>query len=122
MPAYAKISLVTSVFHRSDVAFARAWSAAAPGFGGWRVSFDRDEAPELVSVLPPGAEEALFVITKGQRDVVLHQRRPSRNGALEELRRFDGLREAMLALCPLGEDALEAIHLGLERDFPRHGR
>jgi len=122
MPAYAKITLVTSVFHRSDIAFVRGWSAAAPGWGGWRVSLDREEAPEQVSVTPPGAEEPLFVVTKGARDVMLFRRRPSRGGALEEVERFDGLRDAVLKLCPISEDALEEIHTLLEREYPRHGR
>ena len=119
MPAFGKMSLVTPRFHPSDIAFVRAWSAAAPGFGGWHVSFDREEAPEQVAVAPPGAQEPVFVITRGPRDVVLHRRQ---DGALAELQRFDGLREAALALCPLADDALEAIQIGLERDFPRHRR
>lgn len=122
MPAYAKVALVTSVFHPSDIAFVNAWSGAAPGFGGWHVQLDRAEAPEQVSVIPPGAEEPLFVITKGPRDVTLHRRRPAHGGELVELQRYEGLREAVLALCPIDEDALEEIHLALERDYPRRGR
>jgi len=120
MPAYAKISLVTSVFHPSDIAFVRGWSAAAPGLGGWQVLLDRDDAPEMVSVLPPGAEAPVFVLTRGSRDVVLQRRRA--NGAVEEIGSFDGLREAVLALCPLGDEALEAINEGLEENFPRRDR
>jgi hypothetical protein len=122
MPAYARVSLVTPVFHPSDIAFVRGWSAAAPGLCGWQVSFDQEDAPEQVSVAPPGAEEPLFVITRAVREVVVYRRRPSRGGELEELQRFDGLREAVLALAPLTDDALETIHETLERDFPRRGR
>ena len=122
MPAYAKMSLVTSVFHPSDIAFVHSWSAVAPGYGGWHVRLDREEAPEQVSVLPPGAEEPPFVITKGPRDVALHRRRPGPEAGLEELQRFDNLRDAVLALCQISGEALEAIHTRLERDFPRRGR
>lgn len=119
MPAHAKVSLVTPVFHPSDIAFVRGWSAAAPGFGGWHVAFDDDAAPKLVSVTPPGADQPVFVITRVVREAVLHRRH---GGELVELQRFDGLREAALALCPLGDDTLEEIQVALEQDFPRHGR
>jgi hypothetical protein len=122
MPAYAKLSLVTSIFHPSDIAFARNWSEAAPGYDGWRVVLDRDEAPERVSILPPGAEETVFVVVRDTRDVILFRRRPAPSGELTELGRFDGLREAVLALCPLPDEALEEIHERLEIDFPRQGR
>jgi hypothetical protein len=122
MPAYAKLSLVSSIFHPSDIAFARCWSEAAPGYDGWRLAFDREEAPERVSVLPPGAEEPVFVVTRDARDVILFRRRPAPPGELAELGRFDGLREAVLALCPINDEALEEIHERLEIDFPRIGR
>jgi hypothetical protein len=122
MPAYAKVSLVTPIFHPSDIAFVHRWSEVAPGLGGWQVQLDREEEPEQVSVLPPGAEEPLFVITKGPRDVTVHRRRPLADGELVELKRFEGLRDAVLALCPIGDEALEEIHLALERDYPRNGR
>src|SRR5271155_5437909 len=104
MPAYARMSLVTAVFHPSDIAFARGWSAAAPGFGGWGVLVDSDEATEQVSVVPPGAFEPVFFIVRHGRDVVLQQRRP--NADPLEIGRFEGLRQAVLVLCPLDEEAL----------------
>ena len=122
MPAYTKVSLVTPVFHPSDIAFVQRWSAKAPGIGGWRVSFDREDAPEQVAVAPPGAEEPLYFITRAPREVVVHHRRPGQDGEMQEFQRFEGLRIAVLALCPLHEDALEEINTGLERDFPRRGR
>lgn len=122
MPAYTKVSLVTPVFHPSDIAFVRHWSALAPGRGGWRVTLDSDAKPELVSVTPPGAEAPLYMITKAPREVILHERRPGQGGEMAELERFEGLRDAVLALCALGGDALEQIHVTLERDFPRRDR
>ena len=122
MPAYAKVRLVTPVFHPSDIAFLHGWSRAAPGHGGWRIEVDDERSPERVGVMPPGAEEALFVIRREAHETVLFRRRPARNGELEEIARFDGLRDALLALCPLPDEALEDIHLDLERSFPRRRR
>ncbi len=120
MPAYAKVSLVSSVFHPSDIAFARRWSEAAPGIGGWGLRLDREERAEEVLVLPPGADAPVFRIVRPGRRVLLQKLRP--DAEPEEIGVFDGLREAVLALCPLGDDALEAIHERLETDFPRRDR
>ncbi len=120
MPAFRKIGVVSSVFHPSDIAFARFWSAAAPGFGGWKLALDHEAAPERVSVVPPGAVEPVFVVTRGPRDVRLHRLRPG--GEPEEIASVPGLREAVLTLCPIDDDALEAIHTSLEEIFPRKDR
>jgi hypothetical protein len=120
MPAYAKISLVSSVFHPSDIAFARGWSEAAPGFGGWNLVMDSEDAPERVSVVPPGADDPVFVITRGPRDVRLQRLRPGAEP--EEIGSLPGLREALLMLCALTEDALLDIHERLEEGFPRRER
>jgi hypothetical protein len=122
MAAYAKVRLVTPVFHPSDIAFVRGWSRAAPGFGGWRVQLDDEDAPERVAVVPPGSEEARFVIRRDVRETVLARCPPAQGDELQEVGRFDSLREAVLALCPITDEALEDIHLDLERSFPRHGR
>jgi hypothetical protein len=123
MPAYAKLKLVTPVFHPSDIAFARGWSRLAQGIGGWTVVLDNETAPEQVSVIPPGVAEPAFFITRQGREAVLERRRPvGDDDEVVEAGRFEGLREAILALCPLDDDALEEIQLGLERQFPRHDR
>jgi hypothetical protein len=117
MPAYGKISIVSSVFHPSDIEFARGWSAAAPGFGGWTLVLDREDAPQSVSVVPPGADDPAFVMTRGPRDVRLQRLRPGAEP--EDIGTRPGLREALLMLCPLTEDALVEIHERLEEEFPR---
>ncbi len=122
MPAFGRMSLVTPVYQASDIAFVRARSAAAPGFGGWRVAFDPEGAPEQVLVTPPGSEEPRFVVTRAPREVVLHRIRPERNGEQEEIERFEGVRQAVLVLCPIGAEVVEQINEALERDFPRRGR
>lgn len=120
MPAYAKVTLVTSVFHPSDIAFLRRWSDAAPGIDGWRVRLDREEKATEIVVLPPGAEAPVFRLIRPGRDVLLQKLRP--NTEPDEIGHFDGLREAILTLCPLGDEALEAIHEALEAEFPRRNR
>ncbi len=120
MAAYAKVKLVTSVFHPSDMAFARGWGTAAPGLGGWGLVFDNDAGATEVSILPPGAEAPAFVITRGATDVTLHRRRAS--GDREEIDTFNGLREALLTLCPLSEESLVEIQDALEEAFPRRLR
>jgi hypothetical protein len=44
------------------------------------------------------------------------------DGEVVEAGRFDGLREAVLAVCPIDDESLEEIQLDLERRFPRHDR
>jgi hypothetical protein len=123
MPAYAKLRLVTSIFHASDIAFARAWSRVAPGIGGWTMLLDNDAAPGQVSVIPPGLPQPVFFITRRGRDVVLERRRAmGDDDEVVEAGRFEGLRDAVLALCPIDDDALEQIQLGLEVQFPRVNR
>ena len=117
MPAYAKVSLVTPTFHPSDVAFAISWSNSAPGFGNWRVSFDKPIGAEFISIVPPGCDDPVFFIFRSGGDVVLERQPPG--GARGEVGRFKGLRDALIRLCPLDEDALEEILVSLERDFPR---
>lgn len=123
VPAYGKIALVTSVFHPSDVAFARGWSRLAPGIDGWRLELDRENGTEQVGVLPPGAEQAVFIIRRdGVRTVM--ERRFIRAG--EEcfvlIGEYDNLRRAVQALCPLPDEALQEIHEELEIAFPRNRR
>ncbi len=120
MPAYAKVTLVSPVFHPSDIAFARGWSAAAPGIGGWGIVLDNEKAAERVSVVPPGSEAPVFDITRAVRDVLVRRRHAGAES--EEIGSFEGLREALLALCPLADEALEEIHDGLEETFPRRDR
>ena len=120
MAAYAKVKLVTSVFHASDISFARGWSEAAPGYGGWNLALEDETSASEVGILPPGVETPAFVVTRGATDVTLYHRRP--NGDREEIGVYTGLREALLTLCPLDEDALVDIQDALEEAFPRRTR
>ena len=123
MPAYGKISLVTSLFHPSDVAFARGWSRRAPGIDGWRIVLDREEAAQQVNVLPPGAEDPVFVITRPTVHVQVERRvRDGGEERLELVGEYPNLRAAVQALCPISEDDLQEIHEELERSFPRTRR
>ncbi len=123
MPAYAKIALVTSVFHASDIAFVRGWSARAPGIDGWRVTYDKPDAPECVMIAPPGADGPVFFLSRRAAKTVLERRPPGRpDEELTEIGSYDTLRLAVQALCKLDGDALQEIHEQLERDFPRGRR
>lgn len=117
MPAFAKISLVSSVFHPSDVAFVMAWSRAAVGYDGWRVELDRPGGVEEIRVTPPGAEVPVFFLSRLVGEVLL-ERQPI-GGRRVEAARFANVREAVQALCPLDDDAVEQVHIELERQFPR---
>ena len=117
MPAFGKLSLVTPVFHPSDIAFAVYWSKSAPGWGGWKVLVDNEDTPETVAVAPPGLDEPVFFLHREVNEVVMHLEPPG--GDRSEAARFANLREAVVALCPLSDEALEDVQLALERDFPR---
>lgn len=117
MPAFAKISLVSSVFHPADVAFVLAWSNAAVGLDGWRVELDQPGAPEEIRVIPPGADVPVFFLSRMVGEILLERR--SASGERREVTHFANAREAVLALCPLDDAAVEQIHIDLEHLFPR---
>lgn len=123
MPAYGKLVLVTSVFHPSDVAFARGWSRRAPGIDGWRVLLDREVGTERVSIIPPGADEPVFIVTRpGVRTVLERRVGGPGEDRMVLIGEFDNLRQAVQALCPLHDDHLQEIHEELEIAFPRARR
>jgi hypothetical protein len=109
--------LVSTVFHPSDIGFAVNWGGVAPGWGGWKVMVDKEEDPEVVAIAPPGLEDPIFFLHRDVNEVVLAHEPPGADRA--EVARFANLREALLNLCPVSDEALEEIHLALERDFPR---
>lgn len=120
VPAYGKIALVSSLFHPSDVAFAARWSERAPGLDGWRVRMEPQAEPQRIHVLPPGAQEPVFLITRPSVRVVL-ERRVVIDGeeSFSTVGDYDNLRLAVQALCPLNEDDLQQINEELEIRFPR---
>lgn len=123
MPAYGKITLVTTQFHPSDVAFARGWSRHAPGIDGWRLLVDREDGTERVSVVPPGAQEPVFIITHPAVNVLVERRVNGEGGDhFAAVGEFPNLRMAVQALCPISEDDLQEIHEELEIAFPRRAR
>jgi len=117
MPAFGKVSLVSSVFHPSDIAFAVAWGESAPGWGGWKVMVDKEQNPEIVAVAPPGMDDPVFFLRRDVGNVVLEHEPP--NAERAEAGRYPSLRNALQALCPLDDAALEEIHVELERAYPR---
>jgi hypothetical protein len=74
-------------------------------------------------VIPPAGSEGAFHITRRGRDVVLERRQANGGtGKAREVGRFDGLREAVLAPCPIDDEALQEIQVALETQSPRRNR
>ena len=110
----------TSVFHGSDVLYALEWAAVAPGLGGWNLVLDDDRRTRLISVVPPGAENPAFFISRDGGEVTVNWlRQKTIDGALVEVGRFSSLREAVLTLCPLSDDLNELVNEAMEVLYPR---
>lgn len=110
----------TTLFHQADVLFVLEWAAVAPGLGGWNVVLDDDYATRLVSVIPPGAENPVFFITRDGGEVTITWlRQKSVDGALVEVGRYGNLREAVMTLCPLSDDQKELVNEAMEILYPR---
>jgi hypothetical protein len=110
----------TSVFHQADVLYALEWAAVAPGLGGWNLVLDDDRRTRLVSVIPPGAENPTFFITRDGAEVTINWlRQKTIDGVLVEVGRFANLREALLTLCPLSDDNKELVNEAMEILYPR---
>ena len=110
----------TSVFHQADVLFALEWAAVAPGLGGWNLVLDDEQNTRLVSVIPPGAENPAFFITRDGSEVTISWlRQKTIDGVLVEVGRFASLRDAVLTLCPLSDDQKELVNDSMEVLYPR---
>ena len=109
-----------AVFHHADVLFALEWAAVAPGLGGWNVVLDDERRTRLISVVPPGAEQPAFFVTRDGTEVaVTWLRQKVVDGSLVEVGRFCSLREAVLTLCPLSDDMKELVNESMEVLYPR---
>lgn len=109
-----------SVFHQADILYALEWAAVAPGLGGWNVVLDDDRQTRLVSVVPPGAEQpAFFVSRDGSQVTITWLRQKITDSALVEVGRYRSLREAVLTLCPLSDDQRELVNESMEVLYPR---
>ena len=109
-----------SVFHQADILYALEWAAVAPGLGGWNVVLDDDRQTRLVSVVPPGAEQpAFFVSRDGSQVTITWLRQKITDSALVEVGRYRSLREAVLTLCPLCDDLKELVNEAMELLYPR---
>lgn len=87
-----------------DVAFAQAWEVYAPGLGGWTVQMDQDDdGSEFLLVDPPLVYGDGFVVRRDASGAVITWR--------ESVCRAGSIRDAMLKICPLSPDALNAVEL-----------
>jgi hypothetical protein len=110
----------TTLFHQADVLYALEWAAVAPGLGGWNVVLDDEKHTRLLSVIPPGAENPAFFITRAGAEVTITWlRQKVVDGSLVEVGRFGSLREAVQTLCPLCDDLKELVNEAMEVLYPR---
>ncbi len=109
-----------TVFHPADVLYALEWAAVAPGLGGWNLILDNDLTTRLVSVVPPGAENPTFFITRDGEQVTITWLRQQEVGARPvDVGHFKSLREAVRSLCALSDDQLEIVNESMEVLYPR---
>ena len=88
-------------FPIAHLEFAASWAAIAPG--GWNIAVDLDDdGGEVVSVFPPGADLAAFVIgiEEGVVETAWHHH-AELGGGIEARGSHATLPRAVLALCPL---------------------
>jgi hypothetical protein len=112
-----------TTFHSADVLYALAWASLAPGIDGWRISLPDAAHTSVVFVIPPGSDEPVFFIRrKGGETVVQRQAKPGTDWMRTEVGRFDGLRTAIRALCPLDDEKLEELNTRMEVIYPRSVR
>lgn len=84
------------------MAFALAWEVHAPGLGGWTVMHDTDEdGGGLLLVDPPLVYGDGFVVRQAGDHVEVTSPLGRHRAAT--------LRHALLLICPLGREALEAV-------------
>jgi hypothetical protein len=109
-----------TVFHQAEVLYALEWASVAPGLGGWNLLLDDARATRLISVVPPGAERPAFFLTRDGRDVRLAwQRDRASGGAPVQVGSFRSLRDAVLTLCPLGEEVRRSVNQSMQMLYPR---
>jgi len=99
-----------AVFPLADLRFALAWSAAAPGFGGWRVEVVQISSGEMVDVVPPGSQFPVFwVVPRIGHVEVVWEKSAEAGGGQVTVARPSTLRDALLLLCPLSAECLADI-------------
>ena len=99
-----------AVFPIADLRFALAWSAAAPGYGGWRIEVVQISSGEMVDIVPPGAEFPVFCVVPRTGHVeVMWERSADAGGGQVTVARPSTLRDALLLLCPLSAERLTDV-------------
>ena len=99
-----------AVFPIADLRFALAWSAAAPGLGGWRIEVVQISSGEMVDVIPPGADFPVFCVLPRIGHVeLIWEHAADAGGEQAMVAQPSTLRDALLLLCPLGAECLAEI-------------
>ncbi|HEY0205529.1 MAG TPA: hypothetical protein VGC15_15395 [Acetobacteraceae bacterium] len=98
------------MFPIADLRFALAWSAAAPGYGGWRIEVVQISSGEMVDVVPPGAQFPVFwVVPRVGHVEVMWEHSAEAGGGQVTVARPSTLRDALLLLCPLSAECLASL-------------
>ena len=98
------VCAVRQSFSEQDLAFALAWEVHAPGLGGWTVLNDTDEdGTDMLLVDPPLVYGEGFVVRRDSVGVSITSPLGTHRAAT--------LRDALLLICPLGREALDAVEL-----------
>ena len=88
-------------FSQQEFAFALAWEVYAPGLGGWTVQRDiEDDGTPFILVDPPLVYGDGFLLHKDGDGISIRSPLGTHRAA--------SLREALLLICPLGRDVLDA--------------
>ncbi len=88
-------------FSKEELAFAMAWEMYAPGLAGWTLHREaEDDGSDIILVDPPLVYGDGFTLHREAGGVVIAWSRGRLRAAT--------LRDALLVVCPLAPDALEA--------------
>jgi hypothetical protein len=102
--AHSEVHTYSDRFAPEDVAFALAWEVYAPGLGGWTVQMDEDDdGSEFLLVDPPLVYGDGFTVRRAPAGATVTWR----EGALQA----SSVRDAMLKICPLSPESLEAVEM-----------
>jgi hypothetical protein len=100
-PSRSPVCTATRPLSEQDIAFALAWEVHAPGLGGWTVQIDTDEdGTDMLFIDPPLVYGDGFVVRSDAGGVMV----TSPLG----IHRAATVRDALLLICPLGHEALDA--------------
>lgn len=106
-------------FSTADMLYAICWSNLAPGIDGWRLAIEDDDRVTTIGIIPPAAAEPVFNLTRKGDEVAVTRMTPKFRSGSCAVGQYQSLRHALMALCPLSEDAMEELNTRMEVVYPR---